>query len=208
MFQVSHRYVRVYRAHTVSLRKYRYYTSWYPHGSHVQRRVVGVIKRGHSLAPVFAASVSLFLRIYLRRGSAVSLQRGLLFLPSSLPLSLSCSLRRLHRFRLLSPSGAQGFSLFSVSSVFLLRSLSGVSRTSSVALISFANISSSHLSLGERGTVRPVSLFSMRLTPADPARPIRPPTAIPSRAYTIGIFLVAPSILSLLSPSSRLVQER
>lgn len=81
-----------YTERTLSSRKYRCYTSWYPHGSHVRgESLVGVIS-GRSLAPVLSRccpSLSSF--VNLRRGSVVSVQRGLLF-PPFLSLSLSLAL--------------------------------------------------------------------------------------------------------------------
>lgn len=148
----------------------------------------------------------------------VSLQRGEASLSPFLSRARSLfppPALRLRRFRLrrAAPPGARRAFLSSPqppsSSVFLLRSPSGASRTSSVALISSVAASSSRSGLGggRRDDASRLAPSHAALTPADPARPARP-TAIPSRAYTIGIFLVAPSILPLLSPSPRLVQER
>jgi len=77
---------------------------------------------------------------------------------------------------------------------------------SSVALVSFARLSSSHRR-PQSGAPSP----SFKFTPSDPVRLSGTFTnaTIPSRAYTIGIFLVAPAIPPLpSSSSSRLVQER
>lgn len=201
--------VRVYRTHTVASEipmLHLVVSAWLTR----TQRVVSVIKRGRSLAPVLAASVSLFLRVYLRRGSVVSLQREaslspfLFRAPSAVSAVSVCVVLPLRRAELSS----------------LLRSLQKLRLPPTIAVRRVSNEFGGARIVRRRVLValepsgkekrRVPSLFFIRgsLALPTPAHPVRLPTMIPSRAYTIGIFLVAPPILPLLSSSSRLVQER
>ena len=166
------KYTYEYTKRTPLPRKYRCYTSWYPHGSHVCSESRQCDKT-RSLSRTCSRRVCLSSFVYTFVGSVVSLAAGgILFLPFSFALPPSSppfpsALRY--------PTDAAELSS-------LLRSLRKLRLPPTIAVRRVSNefggariVSSVHpccaRAFGKRETTRPVSLFHTRLAPADPCPP-------------------------------------
>lgn len=132
----------------------------------------------------------------------VSLQRELFSLPLSLLSSPCCLIY--FRLRRAIPPARKLFSLSPLPRPPQAPSSSpdrcpALSRMSSVALVSSVDVSSSR---SDRKSGAPSLSFEYDSPLPTLVRSVHPPATIPSRAYTIGIFFVAPPIRPLLSSFS------
>lgn len=138
----------IHRTHTISPRKYRYYTLEYPHDSHVYRKYRRCDKTW-SLSRTCSRRVclSFFMYTFIKGKSAmVSLERELFSLPLSLLSSPCCLI--CFRLRRAIPPACKLFSLSPLPRPPQAPSSSSdrcpaLSRMSSVALVSSVDVSSS-----------------------------------------------------------------